>query len=188
MAEKNNTSDKLELVMDTVRDLILEVGIDGISMGKIAKKANVPVGNLYYWFENKTDLINKTYVRSRDRLVPHIREVDRTHIVEGLKEYLRVYIEYSINNHKDHMLVVNLSLSPIIKHEAKLSADVYFGDIKLSDLMEAGLLKKMDPEMASLAVVGIVNKILTYKLLLKSPLSEKEKEDLVSLCWDAIKA
>ncbi len=181
-------SDKINHVLDVTRELILEMGMDAISMNKIAKQANVPVGNLYYWFENKTDLINKTYIRSRDKLVPAVRVVEKTNIIEGLKNYLRLYIQNAIDNHKDHMLVENLYLSPIIQQENKMSADVYFGDIKMHDLMEAGILKNFDPELLGTSVVGIVNKVVIMKLISNDSMTEEEKEQLATICWDAVRA
>lgn len=180
-------SEKIDLVLDVTRELILEMGMDAISMNKIARKAKVPVGNLYYWFENKTDLINKTYIRSRNKLVPELRVVDKTNIIEGLKKYLKLYIQNAIDNHKDHMLVENLYLSPIINQANKMSADVYFGDLKLHDLMEAGILKNVDPELLGTAVVGIVNKVVIAKLLTNKCMTEEEKEQLATICWDAVR-
>lgn len=183
-----NMSDKIDLVLDVTRELILEMGMDAISMNKIARQAKVPVGNLYYWFENKTDLINKTYIRSRNKLVPEVRVVDKTDIIKGLKDYLMLYIQNAIDNHKDHMLVENLYLSPIINQENKMSADVYFGDIKMSDLVEMGILKRVDPELLGIAVVGIVNKVVILKIINDKCMTQQEKEQLLLICWDAVKA
>lgn len=47
-----------ELIVDSAINDLYENGIQGASMRKIAKDANMTVGNLYRYFKNKDELVN----------------------------------------------------------------------------------------------------------------------------------
>ena len=53
---------KSRRLLTAVRDMVLENGIQGASMSKISKAANVPMGTIYTMFPTKDDLINATYI------------------------------------------------------------------------------------------------------------------------------
>ncbi len=181
-------TDKKALVMDVTRDYILEVGIDAISMAKIAKKAHIPVGSIYYWFENKVDLINEVYLRARNTIYPQVREINKEHLVEGLKNYLYSYIDNCSTHSKELLLVANLHLLPIIKPENLMQTDAYIGDVRLSTLMELGIIKNVKPELIDLVLVGSIHEFVAYKICRNSPITEDDKKALAEMCWCAIKA
>ncbi|MHA1380955.1 MAG: TetR/AcrR family transcriptional regulator [Candidatus Helarchaeota archaeon] len=48
--------------------LVNELGFNGISISKIAKKANVSPATIYIYFENKEDLFTKLYIKIRNEM------------------------------------------------------------------------------------------------------------------------
>ncbi len=180
--------DKKTLVMECTRDFVLEVGIEAISMSKIAKRSGVPVGTIYYWFENKLDLINQTYIMSRNKLIPEYREIDKSHLVSSLKDYVKLYIENSAQNSNDLLLVHSLHLSPIIMSQNIMEVDTNIGDIKLSKLMELGIIKNVQPDVIDSAVVGMIQEFIAYRIYNKKDITEQDIDEMSALAWDAIKA
>ena len=47
--------------------MIVSEGFDGLSMQKLAKKANISASTIYIYFENREDLLNKLYLEVQDK-------------------------------------------------------------------------------------------------------------------------
>ncbi len=54
---KEHEAARRALILDAVRQVVDEYGIDGITMRKVADKANVSVGMLTYYYRSKRELI-----------------------------------------------------------------------------------------------------------------------------------
>jgi len=59
---------KYDSIVDASIKLINELGFDGISISKIAKKAKVSPATIYIYFENKEDLFTKLYIDIREKM------------------------------------------------------------------------------------------------------------------------
>ena len=54
-------------IIDAALDLFEEVGFEATTMRAIAKRADVSVGNAYYYFDSKDQLIQGFYDRAAER-------------------------------------------------------------------------------------------------------------------------
>lgn len=59
---------KYDSIIGASVSLVNELGFDGISISKIAKKASVSPATIYIYFENKEDLFTKLYVDIRNKM------------------------------------------------------------------------------------------------------------------------
>ncbi len=59
---------KYDSIVDSSINLINELGFDGISISKIAKKAKVSPATIYIYFDNKEDLFTKLYIDIREKM------------------------------------------------------------------------------------------------------------------------
>ena len=59
---------KYDSIVEATITLTNKLGIDGISISKIAKKAKVSPATIYIYFENKEDLFTKLYVDIRRKM------------------------------------------------------------------------------------------------------------------------
>ncbi len=59
---------KYNAIVEASIDLINELGFDGISISKIAKKAMVSPATIYIYFANKEDLFTKLYIDIRRKM------------------------------------------------------------------------------------------------------------------------
>ena len=89
------STDKRERLLEAARDLFHRRGIERTALADIAKAADVPLGNVYYYFKAKDDIVRAViaahlenlqavlrtfdcYPSPRDRLIAFTREVSRT--------------------------------------------------------------------------------------------------------------
>jgi AcrR family transcriptional regulator len=59
---------KYDSVIEASIELTNELGFDGISISKIAKKAEVSPATIYIYFDNKEDLFTKLYIDIREKM------------------------------------------------------------------------------------------------------------------------
>jgi AcrR family transcriptional regulator len=59
---------KYDSIIDASIKLTEELGFDGISIAKIAKKAKVSPATIYIYFKNKEDLFTKLYIDIREKM------------------------------------------------------------------------------------------------------------------------
>jgi AcrR family transcriptional regulator len=62
MAKLQKSIDKRNALIKATIDLVNNSGFHATPMSKIAKMANVSPATIYLYFENKQDLVNKTYI------------------------------------------------------------------------------------------------------------------------------
>ncbi|WP_067149258.1 TetR/AcrR family transcriptional regulator [Pseudotamlana agarivorans] len=62
MAKLQKSIDKRNALIKATIDLVNNDGFHAAPMSKIAKMANVSPATIYLYFENKQDLVNKTYI------------------------------------------------------------------------------------------------------------------------------
>jgi AcrR family transcriptional regulator len=59
---------KYDAIVEATINLTKELGFDGISISKIAKKAKVSPATIYIYFQNKEDLFTKLYIDIRNKM------------------------------------------------------------------------------------------------------------------------
>ena len=62
MAKLQKSIDKRDALIEATIKLVNNNGFHATPMSKIAKMANVSPATIYLYFENKQDLVNKTYI------------------------------------------------------------------------------------------------------------------------------
>ena len=66
MAQLQKSIDKRNALIKATIELVNNNGFHATSMSKIAKMANVSPATIYLYFENKQDLVNKTYLQVKE--------------------------------------------------------------------------------------------------------------------------
>jgi len=82
-------------------DVFLEKGYDGASMDLIAKRAGISKGGLYHHFTNKDEILYAAnmMLSEQNRLII-IRAGEQKDAAEGLRLYIREYIQYWLTQKK----------------------------------------------------------------------------------------
>lgn len=70
---------KRERLVNAARELVYLKGIAGTSLAEIAQAADVPVGNVYYYFKTKNDIVGAVVHIYEDQLQSLITELVRRH-------------------------------------------------------------------------------------------------------------
>lgn len=108
--------DKQKRIKDAVVELILMEGIDGMSISKIAKRAEVSPATIYVYYNSKEDMLAEVYQeysgRSYDYLLSKIwPEMSAGELIEAI---VRGYYDYSYEHEEVFSFVEQCSRCPTI--------------------------------------------------------------------------
>ena len=77
-------------ILSVTEILIAEIGIQNLSMRKIATRANLALGTLYLYFKTKDDLLNKLAYDLCDRFTHYVQdEQQRERLAEAFANSLK---------------------------------------------------------------------------------------------------
>jgi AcrR family transcriptional regulator len=72
-------SGKRERLVAAACDLVYRQGVARTTLADIAEAADVPVGNVYYYFKTKDDIIATVLHHHADQLASGVAELERRH-------------------------------------------------------------------------------------------------------------
>ena len=71
------TRGKRERLIEGARSLIHEQGVHRTTLAEVAERADVPLGNIYYYFKTKDDLVGAVLVRYQEQVAALIEGFER---------------------------------------------------------------------------------------------------------------
>ena len=140
---RNKDEKKEKAIFDAAIGLITANGFADTSMSKIAKTADVSPATIYVYFENKEDMLNKTY--------SHVKREMATALAKGLKPELSVeeafkiiwnnFYKYTVNNSVKFSFTEQFANSPIVDRIRREEGMSYF--LPLFEWFERGKREKV---------------------------------------------
>lgn len=171
-------------------ELVAEVGLTGLKMANIAKRAQLASGTLYLYFASKEELLNVLYQKLK--LGESVLVVDPALAKAPLKLRMRQLwvnsVQHRIGHYNESFFLEQVAHSPYLteaSREATQLATRY-----VDELLEEGrqqlILKPLPNALIYSLVLGFLREFSTY--CRERELSPELLEQSFSLCWDAIKA
>lgn len=186
--------DKRRNILEATSDLIASQGLQNCPMSMIAKHAGCGAGTIYRYFETKEDLVLELFKELSANMAAACFEGydESACIKERFFTFWGNFYRFMHETPRNQTLIEQLSACPAI------SAQVV--DTAMKDLIDAGN-KLMDDGKGQLLIKDMPNEILktmTFGSLMM--MSKKQhatpemftapvaEQDLLTLCWDAVKA
>ncbi len=182
---------KREIILTSTLDLIAEVGIQGTSIPEIIKRSNVAAGTIYYYFNDKSDLINTLYLE--------IKQESGTAFTENLEQDIpfkeRFFLlwknlyNFYLNNPKKFDLLEDYANSPLVKNEVKAITRTYYQSA--IDFLESGIkfgvLRDLPVNLIINMVMGHISTFTRMVLLEELDSSDQLLKKTIQASWDSIK-
>lgn len=189
---KNKSENKMELIYQTTIELLNEIGLSGISMSKIAKRAGISSSSIYFYFESKEDLLIKLYFNLKDQMHQMMFKdvtVDMT-VKDAFEKILRNYSNYIANNKANFLLMEQFLDSPFIR---KRCNDQNGGVFKpMYNLFERGIREGIfkDSEINLLVTYSCLPFVQMGKDYINGEyeFSSANIDKMIQMSWNAIKA
>ncbi|MBA6154490.1 TetR/AcrR family transcriptional regulator [Gelidibacter maritimus] len=116
MAKLQKSIDKRNALIDATITLVNNSGFHATPMSKIAKMANVSPATIYLYFENKQDLVNKTYIDVKAQYTAYaFKDYEESMSVEeGFEHIWKRIADFKLNASESAMFLSQCDNTPII--------------------------------------------------------------------------
>lgn len=185
---------KREQILEATADLIAECGLQASPMSKVAKSACCGAGTIYRYFETKEELVQELFLDLAQRMTREcLHGYDKQQCIKiRFYTFWGNFYRYMHSNPRDCALMDQLSASPAICGDFKERAMLELHE-QLYQLMDDGkaqhLFKNLPNETLTMFPYGSLTTIAKKLHTMPDELEGKiETDDLLNLCWDAVKA
>ncbi|MEJ2586032.1 MAG: TetR/AcrR family transcriptional regulator [Deltaproteobacteria bacterium] len=181
-------------ILDAARSLLMAEGLQGTSINKIAERAELGVGTLYFYFESKEEIfaalqeegLECLYVDVKTAMEKEKRPADQ------LAAIARTYVEFSKNT-TSYFDIINYFLSSpgsFLTPHLKEQVDEYGTRIidLISQTVQAGIdrkvFKAVNPRRFAITLWGALHGIIQFRKLKMTVLSGERHEELLQFTID----
>ena len=182
---------KYDSIIDASIQLTNKLGFDGISISKIAKKAEVSPATIYIYFENKEDLFTKIYTDIRKKMSQGG--------LEGLHEGMST--EETFKSIWTHSFNYNLKHPEYLTYREQFEQTAMMRNIKMEEfeiyqtvdiLLKQGIKEKLIrdfplPILTSFAYYPIIT-LLKFHQLGVVKMNKSRIKKACELAWNAIRS
>ena len=119
---------KEQAIFDAAITLITTNGLADTSMSKIAKVAEVSAATIYIYFENKEDMLNKTYTHVKREIAAALGKglQPKLTVEEAFKVIWNNFYKYAVKNSVKFSFTEQFANSPLVDRVHKEEGMSYF--------------------------------------------------------------
>ncbi|WP_397363724.1 TetR/AcrR family transcriptional regulator [Olleya sp. R77988] len=182
--------DKKQRIIITMLELVVKQGVHATPMSQVAKEANVAVGTIYHYFENKNQIIEEIYMMIvQDYGVVLIANLPE----KGFKKqyqtmWLNLY-NYFVGNPLAFKFMEFVAVPPIITQELVAQSVPYISNIR--DLFLEGIenkeLRNAPVRLILQMAFGDVVSSIRLKVKNELEMNKKQIDQALDMSWDSIK-
>ncbi|MBX3481955.1 TetR/AcrR family transcriptional regulator [Phenylobacterium sp.] len=184
--DETKAQDILQATLDEVRD----VGLAGLSVEAVARRAGVATGTVYVYFKGKDALLDQLYLRTKQKFATQVLRDDGGPIRAAFTRMTIAYVDYVIENAAELVFMSQMANSPYLTAETREQAAI--GLRPLAALLERGkaehLLKDIDTGWMATFLYETVKSMAPLARGLPPERYREFQETVATLCWDALKA
>jgi AcrR family transcriptional regulator len=161
-AEK--TQEKKREILAAASRVFRAKGLQASGMRDIAAEMGMAVGNLYYYFQDKEDLlafVQESTLTGLLSLAARVRALDPLQTPADQKLFLQTAGHVVLLNEGTPGSLAHLEVEALGEHRTAVLArrDEYEKSLRrlIEDGIEAGVFRPLDPKVAAFAILGSVN-------------------------------
>ena len=115
-----------EQILDTAREIVLESGVDGLSLREVARRLDYSAGALYTYFPDKDALLDELTAGVFEALGQYFERVPPDlPAAERLATLGRAYLDFATENPEQYLLVFTRIAAPVTTRFDELEAAPY---------------------------------------------------------------
>lgn len=160
--QTNKTLRRRREILEGASRVFRERGLHATGMRDIAAELDMHVGNLYYYFRNKQDLLAFCQQDALDGLLSRARNVRKQELRADTQLFKLIYAHVHLLNYELPASLAHLeieALEPEVRRPVLRQRDEYERLLRetVDEGIQAGLFRQTDPKVATLAILGAVN-------------------------------
>jgi AcrR family transcriptional regulator len=191
MLETEDIQDKKAAALQATLELLSERGLEATPMSQIAQRANIGVGTIYRYFDDKEDLINALYVQVKNRVNHYVLQdySDVQAVKDGFLRCLKNYFDYYLANPAELLFLGQYENSPLLtaatrEENSRLSEPAYR---IIRRAREEGLIKDLPDEIIGALFSGALSAMAKMCLSSGRECSDTELNAALEAIWDMLK-
>lgn len=191
MAKLQKSIDKRNALIKATIELVNNNGFHATPMSKIAKMANVSPATIYLYFENKQDLVNKTYLEVKTTYTAFAFEgYDASMSVEeGFKQIWYKIATFKLKECEKAMFLAQCDNTPMIDEPSRIEGIKHLQP--LLDLWakgkEDGIIKPMSNYLLYAYAINPLSFLMMSQKRGAFTLDSTHLEEAYQSAWNSIK-
>ena len=191
MAKLQKSIDKRNALIRATIELVNNDGFHATPMSKIAKMANVSPATIYLYFENKQDLVNKTYIEVKAVYTKYAFETyDKSLSVEkGFEIIWKRIADFKIKESDNAMFLAQCDNTPMIDELSRQEGIKHLQP--LLDLWERGKKEQIIKPISDYLLYAYAINPLSFLMMVQNrdafQLNDTHIQEAYQAAWDSIK-
>ena len=191
MAKLQKSIDKRNALIKATIELVNNNGFHATPMSKIAKMANVSPATIYLYFENKQDLVNKTYIDVKALYTEYaFATYDSNATVEaGFEIIWKRIADFKLKECENAMFLAQCDNTPMIDEVSRQEGIKHLQP--LLDLWERGKNEGVIKPISNYLLYAYAINPLSFLMMAQKRdafiLNEKQLQAAYQSAWDSIK-
>ncbi len=146
-----------EAIVETTRTLIESEGLEAVSLRRVGAALGVTAPALYAHVDDKRDLLRSVAASALAMLVGAFESIDDTDPIARIRQFSRAYIDFASTNPElfktMFLFPPDLTFGTPTGQELPMATLAFNVPLRaLSEAMDAGTLRRMDPDLAGLTM------------------------------------
>jgi AcrR family transcriptional regulator len=167
MAKFANGTDRRIEILKSAAAAFRRHGYHGASVDEIASALDMTKGNLYYYFQNKEEILFACHDYSLDELLTLMDQVraEDTRPDDKLRKLILAFVHMMLDELQGTALTLDLqALGPTLMKRVIAKRDRFDHGLRaiIQQGMDDGLFRPGDPKMIGFAIMGAVNWITKW--------------------------
>ena len=157
-------SERRRQIIEAAKAVFAEAGYHGASIHAIIERAQIARGTFYLYFESKAAVFDSILDEAMRELRARIKRIDvetpnAVPPQQQLRDQVLATLEYIVRDRALAILLMSAGHTP--DAEAAERLDQFFAEVRglleraMESGMEIGLLRKVDPQLAAAAMLGM---------------------------------
>lgn len=191
MAKLQKSIEKRDALIRATISLVNNDGFHAAPMSKIAKMANVSPATIYLYFENKQDLVNKTYIEVKSTFTAYAFKTytPTLSVTEGFELVWKRIADFKLKQCEEAMFLAQCDNTPMIDEPSRQE-----GIKHLQPLLELwergkseGVIKPISDYLLYAYAINPLSFLLVAQQRGEFKMDKKHIEEAYQAAWDAIK-
>lgn len=191
MAKLQKSIDKRNALIKATIELVNNNGFHATPMSKIAKMANVSPATIYLYFENKQDLVNKTYIEVKAEYTKYAFATykDVMPVEEGFNLIWHRIADFKLKECENAMFLAQCDNTPMIDEESRQEGIKHLQP--LLDLWDRGKQEGIIKPLSDYLLYAYAINPLSFLMMIQKrgvfQLDKIHLEEAYQSAWNSIK-
>jgi AcrR family transcriptional regulator len=181
---------KARQILAATLDEVEKVGLAGLSIEAVARRARVATGTVYTYYKSKEALLEALYVATKTELASLLFRDEGEPIRVAFSRMAAAFIDYVIEHRAEMVFMGQMANSPYLS--ARTRETMALGARPLTELLERGkrerILKNLDNQLMLSFLQGTLREMAPLVAAVPRARRAAAVEQIASLCFDALKS